>query len=422
MGDLISARCTQAETQDPDYMADFDENSASTPAKLPAVAAAPADKSSPRRKVVGRGQTSLSSPSPMVLPGATKSVAQSPALPEIVSSSPAASPKPASDEIAKDAPVASVEAVQPAPTPDVVSAPRAETLDGDVLNAGPEAALKRPVGRPRKVAVGASAPVATKAAAKPDLAKHALGQRSAAKPSLGKPIVAKPHPIEPTAKPTIAKARRIKAAAVPQVKAPTANADLPAGKVAASIATTSRPALRAARIMNSVPTPNPTPPSAISIKDLTMDMSANFNGFQGAMSEAQAKAQAAFEKSSNMMGEAGDFAKGNVEALVESTKIFAEGVQEIGSTLVAEGRTAFESMTGDIKELAAAKSPTDFLKLQSDLVRKNFDTAVSYSSKSSESFLKLMSDAFAPLSGRVSLAVEKARQVAPLGAPTNVAA
>jgi phasin family protein len=90
--------------------------------------------------------------------------------------------------------------------------------------------------------------------------------------------------------------------------------------------------------------------------------------------------------------------------------------------LVAESRTAFESMTGDIKELAAAKSPTDFIKLQSDLVRKNFDTAVSYSTKSSETFLKLMSDSFAPLSGRVSLAVEKARQVAPMSAPTNIAA
>jgi hypothetical protein len=149
-----------------------------------------------------------------------------------------------------------------------------------------------------------------------------------------------------------------------------------------------------------------------SIKDMTMDMSTNFTGLQTAMTEAQAKAKAAFEKSQTAMGEVSEFTKGNVEAIVESSKIFAEGCQEIGSTLAAESRTAFEAMTGDIKELAAAKSPTDFLKIQSDMLRKSFDSAVAYSSKNSETFLKLMSDAAAPLSGRVSLAVEKARQTA----------
>lgn len=147
-----------------------------------------------------------------------------------------------------------------------------------------------------------------------------------------------------------------------------------------------------------------------------MDMSANINGFQDAITEAQAKAKAAFEKSTSMLGEAGEFAKGNVEAVIESGKIFAEGFQELGSTFVTEGRTAFESITGDFKELAAVKSPTEFLKVQSDIARKNFDSAVAYGSKNSEAMLKLMSDAFAPLSGRVSLAVEKARQTAPLNA------
>jgi len=158
-------------------------------------------------------------------------------------------------------------------------------------------------------------------------------------------------------------------------------------------------------------TAKPTFP-VFSIKDMTMDMSTNFSGFQTAMTDAQAKAQAAFEKSSTAIGEMGAFAKGNVEAMVESGKILAEGVQEIGSTLVAESRTAFESMTGDIKELAAAKSPTDFLKIQSDMLRKSFDSFVAHGSKNSETFLKLMSDAAAPLSGRVSLAVEKVRQTA----------
>lgn len=143
-----------------------------------------------------------------------------------------------------------------------------------------------------------------------------------------------------------------------------------------------------------------------------MDMTANIAGLQDVLTEAQAKAKAAFEKSTSMMGEYTEFAKGNVEAMIESGKILADGVQGMGSTIVAEGRSSFEAMSGDMKELAAAKSPTDFFKLQSDLVRKNFDSAVAHSSKNSEAMLKLMSDVFAPISGRVSMAVEKVRQTA----------
>ncbi|WP_395328265.1 phasin family protein [Novosphingobium sp. BL-8H] len=141
-------------------------------------------------------------------------------------------------------------------------------------------------------------------------------------------------------------------------------------------------------------------------------MSANFSAFQDAVTDAQAKAKAAFEKSSGLFGELGDFTKGNVEAVVESGKILAEGLQGIGSELVAEGRTSFATMTGDIKELAAVKSPTDFFKLQGDILRKNFDTAVAYGSKNSETMLKLFSDVAAPISGRVSIAMEKARHAA----------
>ncbi|PEQ13029.1 hypothetical protein B2G71_09375 [Novosphingobium sp. PC22D] len=141
-----------------------------------------------------------------------------------------------------------------------------------------------------------------------------------------------------------------------------------------------------------------------------MDMSANFTNIQDTISEAQNKAKEAFEKTTGMFGEVTDFAKGNVEAMIESGKILSEGAQEMGSTLAAEGKTAFEAMSSDMKELASAKSPTDFIKLQGDMVRKNFDSAVAYGSKNSEAMLKLFSDAMAPLSGRVSMAVDKARQ------------
>lgn len=135
-------------------------------------------------------------------------------------------------------------------------------------------------------------------------------------------------------------------------------------------------------------------------------------GFKTVVADAQAKAQEAFEKGSAALGEAGEFAKGNVEALVESGKIFASGIQELSTGLVAEAKSAFETATADAKELATLKSPADLLKLQSELMRRNFDAAIAFGSKNSEAMMKLANEAFAPISGRVSLAVDKIKKAA----------
>ena len=130
------------------------------------------------------------------------------------------------------------------------------------------------------------------------------------------------------------------------------------------------------------------------------------------VADAQERAKVAYEKSTVMFGDVTEFSKGNVEALVESTKILAAGLQDMGKTYVAEGKTAIETLTADVKELASVKSPTDFFKLQSEILRRNFDAAVAAGSKNSETLVKLAGDAFAPLSTRASLAIEKVKQAA----------
>ena len=127
---------------------------------------------------------------------------------------------------------------------------------------------------------------------------------------------------------------------------------------------------------------------------------------------AQDRTKAAFEKTSAYAGQYGEFTKGNLEAVVESGKILAAGLQDMGRAYVAEGKSAVETLTADVKEIAAVKSPADFFKLQGEMMRRNFDAAVATTSKNSEVMVKLMGDAFAPISTRVSLAVEKVKQAA----------
>lgn len=133
---------------------------------------------------------------------------------------------------------------------------------------------------------------------------------------------------------------------------------------------------------------------------------------QVALNEISTKAKAAYEKGTAMVGDYSEFAKGNVEAVVESSKILASGVQELGRDYVAESRSAFEAITADVKDLAAVKSPSEFFQLQTELLKKSFDTAVAFGSKNSEMMLKLTNEALAPLSNRVSLAMEKAKLAA----------
>ncbi|QVM83535.1 phasin family protein [Novosphingobium decolorationis] len=291
---------------------------------------------------------------------------------------------PKSEDAPKADASAKADEIKVAPAPVAAPEPAAKPASA------PKVAAKAPAPKaPAPKAPAAKKPVARKAAPKKAAATKTPAKAAAA------PKASAPAPKKPAApsapKPTVTKAEEkpAKAGASPKVAKPKA--------VPKTAPSSTAPAF--AGLLNN-----------FMLEDTTMDMSANFTSFQDAMAQAQSKAKEAFEKGTSMMGEASDFTKGNVEAMMESGKIFAEGMQSFGSEMVTEGRSAFETMSGDIKELAAAKSPTDFFKLQGDMVRKNFDTAVATSSKNSEAMLKLMSDAFAPLSGRVSMAMEKARK------------
>ncbi|MEZ5737765.1 MAG: phasin family protein [Novosphingobium sp.] len=209
------------------------------------------------------------------------------------------------------------------------------------------------------------------------------------------PAAAKPAPAK-----QVAKKRK------PAVRAP-AKASTPAKSAATK---KKSPALKAAK---------PKAPAAkktsvrTQLKEKPMTKTAKTaDGFKKVVSETQDKAKKAFAKTSAMFGEYGEFTKGNVEACVESGKILATGFKDMGTTFVADSRTAVETMTSDVKELAAVKSPSDFFKIQTDIMRRNLDSAVTYGSKNSEAMLKLANDAFAPISGRFSLAMEKLRKAA----------
>ncbi|MCL4673060.1 MAG: TIGR01841 family phasin [Sphingomonadaceae bacterium] len=130
------------------------------------------------------------------------------------------------------------------------------------------------------------------------------------------------------------------------------------------------------------------------------------------LATAQERAKAAYDKGAELAAEMGEFSKGNLEAVVESGKILAAGVQTIAKTQFEDAKSAVEVMTADVKEMAAVKSPTDFVQLQGKLASRNFDAAVAQLSKTTEAWVKLANDTFAPISSRAAVAMEKVRKAA----------
>ena len=127
---------------------------------------------------------------------------------------------------------------------------------------------------------------------------------------------------------------------------------------------------------------------------------------------AKTTATTAYAKSTVLATEATEFAKANVEAVVESGKIFFAGAQDLLKDNVETGKTVIETVTADAKKMAAVKSPTELMQLQGELVRRNFDAVVSYGSKRTEAWVKLYNEAFAPITNRVSIAADKIKKAA----------
>lgn len=159
----------------------------------------------------------------------------------------------------------------------------------------------------------------------------------------------------------------------------------------------------------------PAQPTITQLKEKIMASSKNTDftkTLSDMMSDMQSRAQTAYEKSSEITGEMSDFAKGNVEAMVEAGKLLAAGMQNMGKTYVEDAKSAYETVTGDLKEVTAVKSPSELFQLQGKLARRNFDAMVAFSSKQTESMLKLANESFAPISSRMSVAAEKISKAA----------
>ena len=129
--------------------------------------------------------------------------------------------------------------------------------------------------------------------------------------------------------------------------------------------------------------------------------------FQSMFANVGDRSQEATRRSQQVAENFADLARGNVEAVVEASRLAAEGARSIGQDVIAKGREGVEEAAGAIRTLAEAKSPTEFLQLQSEIARASFDRMVAESSRLTESMVKLAGQAIQPLSNRATANAER---------------
>lgn len=239
----------------------------------------------------------------------------------------------------------------------------------------------------------AQAPAATKAA---EAAPAAKTEAPKSAPAAAKTEAAKAAPAR--------RARRTaKAAKAPRAAKPARRA---AAKSAAAPAKATKPERKAGRTARTNTTTTHQTKGTQTMKTETNKIA---DRVQAAFGDVNARAKTAFERNARFAEELTELQKGNVEALVASTKVAARGVETIGQEVAEMSRKSFEEASAALRSFAEVKSPTDFFRLQGDFARGQFDSFVAESAKLSEAMIKLAGDVAQPLTSRYSVAAEKVK-------------
>ena len=206
--------------------------------------------------------------------------------------------------------------------------------------------------------------------------------------------------------PVVANAVKPKTTDKPVAKAPIAKPAAPKPAPAAKA-----PALP---VVTTTPT-FPAAPAAISAaKEIPMadTISTVTDKTKTFIAEANERAKGAAEKGAKAFEDMGAFQKGNLEAMVESSKIAAKGAENIAKYSVEYAKGTVEKANANVRKLAAVKSPTEFFQLQTELAREAMDAVASEGAKFTENYLKLLGEIAQPYQNRFAVAAEKMKAAA----------
>jgi phasin family protein len=100
------------------------------------------------------------------------------------------------------------------------------------------------------------------------------------------------------------------------------------------------------------------------------------------------------------------FGQANMEAFVKSSQIWSAGVQELSKQIATSAKASYEESVSTFKAISTAKSVKEAMDLQSTFAKAALEKAMAESNKLTDASIKLTEQTLAPITARVTLAVE----------------
>jgi phasin family protein len=122
--------------------------------------------------------------------------------------------------------------------------------------------------------------------------------------------------------------------------------------------------------------------------------------------QAQAQMKQGYERAVKTAEQLAHFHQANLEAFIKSSQIFAVGLTDLTKHVATTSQANLDEAMNNFRAVTSAKSLKEAFDLQSGFARASVEKALSEGGKLTETSLKLVEQAAAPLSARVTAAVE----------------
>jgi len=100
------------------------------------------------------------------------------------------------------------------------------------------------------------------------------------------------------------------------------------------------------------------------------------------------------------------FGQANMEAFVKSGQIWSAGVQELTKQIASSAKASFDESVSTFKAISTARSVKEAMDLQSTFAKAALEKAMAESNKLTDASIKLTEQTLAPITARVTVAVE----------------
>lgn len=126
-----------------------------------------------------------------------------------------------------------------------------------------------------------------------------------------------------------------------------------------------------------------------------------------AMEQGVAQATKSSEEMMKAAQDAMAFSRGNLDAVTQATQTYFAGVQDLSKQAMALVQGMTDHAMEGAKALAAVKSLKEAADVQAAFAKAGYEKAMSESAKLQEATLKLVETAAAPITARMTVAMEK---------------